>query len=263
VAQIHPTAIVDPRAQLADDVEIGPFCTVGSNVSIAAGSRLISHVVIDGGTTVGRRNTFYPFASIGLAPQDKKYADEPTRLVIGDDNVFRENCTIHRGTVQDQGVTTLGSRILVMASAHVAHDCVVGDDVILANVATLAGHVKVGEFAIVGGLAAVHQFCRVGAHVMIGGCACVTQDVAPYVIGHGNPFSVSGMNVEGLRRRGFDADAIAAVRTAHKIVWRSGDVLTVAREKLQALHNESSVSAQAALKPLIEFLSISGRGLAR
>jgi UDP-N-acetylglucosamine acyltransferase len=263
VAQIHPTAIVDPRAQLADDVEIGPFCTVGPNVSIAAGSRLISHVVIDGGTTVGRRNTFYPFASIGLAPQDKKYADEPTRLVIGDDNVFRENCTIHRGTVQDQGVTTLGSRILVMASAHVAHDCVVGDDVILANVATLAGHVKVGDFAIVGGLAAVHQFCRVGAHVMIGGCACVTQDVAPYVIGHGNPFSVSGMNVEGLRRRGVDADAIAAVRTAHKIVWRSGDVLAVAREKLQALHNESSVSAQAALKPLIEFLSVSGRGLAR
>jgi UDP-N-acetylglucosamine acyltransferase len=219
--------------------------------------------VIDGDTQIGSGNTIYPFASIGLAPQDKKYANEPTRLIVGDDNVFRENCTIHRGTTQDQGVTTLGSRILVMASAHVAHDCVVGNDVILANVATLAGHVTVGDFAIIGGLAGVHQFCRVGAHAMIGGCACVLQDVAPYVIGHGNPFSVSGMNVEGLRRRGFDTDAMAAVRNAHKIVWRSGDVLAVAREKLQAFHDESSVSAQAALKPLIDFLSVSGRGLAR
>jgi UDP-N-acetylglucosamine acyltransferase len=133
----------------------------------------------------------------------------------------------------------------------------------LANVATLAGHVTVGDFAIIGGLAGVHQFCRVGAHAMIGGCACVLQDVAPYVIGHGNPFSVSGMNVEGLRRRGFDTDAMAAVRNAHKIVWRSGDVLAVAREKLQVFHDESSASAQVALQPLIEFLSVSGRGLAR
>jgi UDP-N-acetylglucosamine acyltransferase len=263
MASVHATAIVSPGATLADDVEIGPFCTVGANVVIGAGSRLISHVVMDGHTTIGERNTFFPFASIGLAPQDKKYANEPTRLVIGDDNVFRESCTIHRGTTQDQCVTTLGSRILVMAYAHVAHDCVVADDVILANAATLAGHVKVGAHAIVGGLAAVHQFCRVGAHVMIGGCACVTQDIAPYVLGHGNPFSVSGVNLEGLKRRGFDADAIAAVRSAHKTVWRSGQVLAEAKVELQKQHDASNESGKAALKPLIDFLAVSGRGLAR
>jgi UDP-N-acetylglucosamine acyltransferase len=145
----------------------------------------------------------------------------------------------------------------------VAHDCVVGDDVILANAATLAGHVSVGDFAIVGGLAGIHQFCRVGAHVMIGGCACVLQDVAPYVLGHGNPFAVSGVNVEGLKRRGFDADAIATVRAAHKLVWRSGIVLAQAKIELRALHDSSNESAKRALLPLIEFLATSGRGLAR
>ncbi len=263
MARIHPTAIVAPTAELAPDVEVGPFSTVGEHVRIGAGSKLVSHVVIDGHTTIGERNTFFPFSSIGLAPQDKKYAGEPTRVVIGNDNVFRESCTIHRGTAQDHGVTTLGSRILVMAYAHVAHDCLVGDDVILANAATLAGHVQVGAFAIIGGLAGVHQFCRVGQHAMIGGCACVTQDVAPYVLGHGNPFSVSSVNLEGLKRRGFDADAVAAVRDAHKIVWRSGHVLAEAKVHLQALHDGSSASAQAALKPLIDFLAVSGRGLAR
>lgn len=263
MARIHPTAIVASTAKLAPDVEVGPFSTIGEHVQIGAGSKLVSHVVIDGHTTIGERNTFFPFASIGLAPQDKKYAGEPTRLVIGDDNVFRESCTIHRGTTQDQGVTTLGSRILVMAYAHVAHDCIVGDDVILANGATLAGHVQVGHFAIVGGLAGIHQFCRVGQHAMIGGCACVTQDIAPYVLGHGNPFSVSSVNLEGLKRRGFDADAIAAVREAHKIVWRSGHVLAEAKAMLQTLHDGSGASAQAALKPLIDFLAVSGRGLAR
>jgi UDP-N-acetylglucosamine acyltransferase len=263
MATIHPLAIVDPRAQLAADVEIGPFCTVGANVKIGAGSKLISHVVVDGDTTIGERNTFYPFASIGLAPQDKKYAGEETKLSIGNDNVFRESCTIHRGTLQDKQITTLGSRILAMAYAHVAHDCIVGDDVILANAATLAGHVKVGDFAIVGGLSGVHQFCRIGAHAMIGGAACVLQDVAPYVIGNGNPFSVSGVNLEGLKRRGFDADALAAVRAAHKLVWRSGKVLSEAKLDLQSMHDEANPSAQAALRPLIEFLAESGRGLAR
>jgi UDP-N-acetylglucosamine acyltransferase len=263
MAAIHPLALVDPAAKLGANVEIGPFCTVGANVKLGDDCKLISHVVIDGDTKIGARNTFFPFASIGLASQDKKYANEPTRVVIGDDNVFRESCTIHRGTAQGGGVTSMGSRILAMAYAHVAHDCVVGDDVILANNATLAGHVIVGDFAIVGGLAAIHQFCRVGSHVMIGGCACVTQDVAPYVLGHGNPFSVSGVNVEGLKRRGFDADAISAVRAAHKLIWRSGNVLAQAKIELQALHDSSSESSRRALKPLIEFLSTPGRGLAR
>jgi UDP-N-acetylglucosamine acyltransferase len=260
---IHPHAIVHPSATLADDVIVGPFCTVGKGVRIGDGSCLISHVVVDGDTEIGARNTFYPFASIGLAPQDKKYANEPTRLVIGDDNVFRESCTIHRGTAQDRAVTTIGSRVLAMAYAHVAHDCVVGNDVILANNATLAGHVKVDDFAIIGGLAAVHQFCRVGAHVMVGGCACVTQDVAPYVLGHGNPFSVSGVNTEGLKRRGFSVEAIAAVRAAHKTVWRSGMVLAEAIVALDETFAASSTEVQQVLAPLLAFLKTPGRGLAR
>ncbi len=263
MATIHPLALVDPAAKIGANVEIGPFCTVGANVTLGDNSKLISHVVIDGDTRIGQRNTFFPFASIGLASQDKKYANEPTRVVIGDDNVFRESCTIHRGTAQGGGVTTLGSRILVMAYGHVAHDCVVGDDVILANAATLAGHVSVGDYAIVGGLAAIHQFCRVGAHAMIGGCACVTQDIAPYILGHGNPFSASSVNVEGLKRRGFDADAVDAVRAAYKLIWRSGMVLAQAKIELQTMHDASNDSAQRALKPLIDFLATPGRGLAR
>jgi UDP-N-acetylglucosamine acyltransferase len=263
VAVIHPLAIVDAAATLASDVEVGPFCTIGANVALGAGCKLISHVVIDGHTSIGARNTFFPFASIGLASQDKKYANEPTRVLIGDDNVFRESCTIHRGTAQGGGVTTIGSRILAMAYAHVAHDCVIGDDVILANAATLAGHVRIGDFAIVGGLAAIHQFCRVGAHAMIGGCACVLQDVPPYILGNGNPFSVSGVNLEGLKRRGFDAEAIAAVRAAYKLIWRSGTVLAQAKLELQALHDSSDDSAQRALRPLVDFLAVPGRGLAR
>jgi UDP-N-acetylglucosamine acyltransferase len=260
---IHPHAIVHAKAVIADDVSIGPFCTVGEGVRIGAGSKLISHVVIDGDTTIGERNTFYPFASIGMAPQDKKYANEATRLVIGDDNVFRESCTIHRGTAQDRGVTTLGSRILAMAYVHVAHDCIVGDDAILANGATLGGHVTLDRYAIVGGLSAVHQFSRVGAHAMIGGCACVTQDVAPYVLGHGNPFTVSSVNVEGLKRRGVSAEAIGAVRTAYKTVWRSGLTLKEAIESLDATIAESGDDIRGILKPLADFLRTPGRGLAR
>jgi UDP-N-acetylglucosamine acyltransferase len=260
---IHPLAIVHENATLADDVAIGPFCTVGPNVRIGSGSSLVSHVVIDGDTAVGERNVFYPFASIGLAPQDKKYAGEATRVVIGNDNVFRESCTVHRGTAQDRGVTTIGSRVLAMAYAHVAHDCIVADDAILANGATLAGHVTVDRFAIVGGLSAVHQFCRVGAHAMIGGCACVTQDIAPYILGHGNPFTVSSVNTEGLKRRGTSAEAIAAVRAAYKTVWRSGLTLKEAVESLDATMASSSDEVRTILAPLAEFLRTPGRGLAR
>ncbi|HPG62795.1 MAG TPA: acyl-ACP--UDP-N-acetylglucosamine O-acyltransferase [Casimicrobium sp.] len=263
MAQVHPQSIVHPNAKLAADVEIGPFCTVGDGVALGAGTRLISHVVIDGDTQVGAGNTFYPFCSIGLASQDKKYANEPTRVVIGDNNTFRESCTVHRGTVQDEGVTKLGSRGLYMAYAHVAHDCVIGDDVILANAATLGGHVKVGNFAILGGLAGVHQFCRIGEHAMVGGASCVLQDVAPYVLGQGNPFTVSAVNSEGLKRRGFSVDAITAVRGAYKTVFRNGLIL---KEAIVALETESAAATpevQAALAPLIAFLKSPGRGLAR
>jgi len=263
MTRIHPTAIVDPTARIADGVEIGPFCTVGACVDIGAGCRLVSHVVVEGPTVMGARNTVYPFASIGLAPQDKKYAGEATRLEIGDDNTIREGATLHRGTATGSGVTRIGSRILFMAYAHVAHDCVVEDDVIMANAATLAGHVQVGRFAILGGLAAVHQHTRIGRHAMVGGCSCVLQDVAPYAIGHGNPFAVSSVNVEGLKRRGFSRAAIAAIREASRVVFRAGLTLRDAIAALEAMHERADDEVRSALLPLIEFLRTPGRGLAR
>lgn len=263
MAKVHSQSIVHPSAQLADDVEIGPFCTVGAGVVMEPGCELISHVVIDGDTRIGSGNTFYPFCSIGLASQDKKYANESTRVEIGTDNVFRESCTVHRGTAQDKGVTRVGSRGLFMAYAHVAHDCVVGDDVILANAATLGGHVRVGDWAIIGGLAGVHQFCRIGAHAMVGGASCVLQDVAPYVLGQGNPFSLSTVNAEGLKRRGFTIEMIAAVRSAYKTVFRNNLTLRDAVATLIAEQEGHSPEVQAVIVPLIEFLQVPGRGLAR
>ena len=263
MAHVHAMSVVHSAAKLAPDVEVGPFCTVGEGVVLGAGSKLISHVVIDGDTHIGIGNTFFPFCSIGLASQDKKYANEPTKVVIGDDNVFRESCTVHRGTVQDSGVTTIGSRGLFMAYAHVAHDCVIGDDVILANAATLGGHVHVGNWAILGGLAGVHQFCRIGEHAMVGGASCVLQDVAPYVLGQGNPFSLSTVNSEGLKRRGFSAEAVTTVRNAFKTVFRNGLTLKEAIAALEAEMLTSSDDARAALMPLVAFLQTPGRGLAR
>ena len=263
MAQVHSLSIVHPSAQLADDVEIGPFCTVGAGVVLGLKCQLISHVVIDGDTRIGSGNTFYPFCSIGLASQDKKYANESTRVEIGNDNVFRESCTVHRGTAQDKGVTQIGSRGLFMAYAHVAHDCVLGDDVILANAATLGGHVRVGDWAIIGGLAGVHQFCRIGAHAMVGGASCVLQDVAPYVLGQGNPFSLSTVNAEGLKRRGFTPEMIAAVRNAYKTVFRNNLILKDAISTLVAEQQAHSAEVQAVITPLLDFLQSPGRGLAR
>ena len=263
MAHVHALSIVHAGAKLAPDVEVGPFCTVGDGVVLGAGCKLLSHVVIGGDTQIGNGNTFFPFCSIGLASQDKKYANEPTKVVIADDNVFRESCTVHRGTAQDRGVTTIGSRGLFMAYAHVAHDCTVGDDVILANAATLGGHVHVGNWAILGGLAGVHQFCRIGEHAMVGGASCVLQDVAPYVLGQGNPFSLSTVNSEGLKRRGFSAESVVTVRNAFKTVFRNGLTLKEAINTLETEMLTSSDDAKAALTPLVTFLQTPGRGLAR
>ncbi len=263
MAHVHAMSVVHPEAKLAPDVEVGPFCTVGENVVLGVGCKLISHVVIDGHTHIGTGNTFFPFCSIGLASQDKKYAAEATKVIIGSDNVFRESCTVHRGTVQDRGVTTVGSRGLFMAYAHVAHDCIIGDDVILANAATLGGHVHVGNWAILGGLAGVHQFCRIGEHAMVGGASCVLQDVAPYVLGQGNPFSLSTVNSEGLKRRGFSVEAVTTVRNAFKTVFRNNLTLKEAIAALEAEMLASSEDAKAALMPLVTFLQTPGRGLAR
>ena len=219
---IHPTALIDPGAQLADDVEVGPYSIIGADVSIGAGSVIGPHVVIRGSTRMGQRNRIFQFASVGEDCQDKKYKGEPTRLEIGDDNVIREGVTLHRGTVQDQGITRIGSRNLFMAYSHVAHDCSVGNDCILANQATLAGHVHVDDFAILGGMVAVHQFSRVGAHAMCGGGSIILKDIPAYVMVSGHPAETHGINYEGLKRRGFSREAMQALRHAYKVVFRQG-----------------------------------------
>ncbi|MBE0505749.1 MAG: acyl-ACP--UDP-N-acetylglucosamine O-acyltransferase [Marinospirillum sp.] len=230
---MHPTALIDPRAQLADDVEVGPYSIIGSDVSIGAGSIIGPHVVIRGTTVMGERNHIFQFASVGEDCQDKKYKGEPTRLEIGNDNVIRECATIHRGTTQDQGITRIGSRNLFMAYAHVAHDCIVGNDCILANQATLAGHVHVDDFAILGGMVAVHQFSRVGAHAMCGGGSIILKDIPAYVMVSGHPAETHGINYEGLKRRGFSKEAMQALRHAYKVVFRQGMILQDAIAELE------------------------------
>ncbi|MCL7929387.1 acyl-ACP--UDP-N-acetylglucosamine O-acyltransferase [Halomonas llamarensis] len=219
---IHPTALIDPSAQLADDVEVGPYSIIGPQVAIGAGSVIGPHVVVKGPTTLGARTRIFQFASVGEDCQDKKYDGEPTRLVVGDDNVIREGVTIHRGTVQDRSETTIGSRNLLMAYVHVGHDCIIGNDCILANQVTLAGHVNVGDCAILGGLAAVHQFCHFGEHAMAGGGSIITKDTPAYTMINGNPAQVHGLNLVGLKRRGFSSEAIKALTDAYKLLYRQG-----------------------------------------
>ncbi len=231
---IHPTAIVDPAARLADDVEVGPFSVIGADVEIGAGSRIGPHVVIKGPTRLGQRTRIFQFASVGEDCQDKKYAGEPTRLEMGDDNVIRECVTLHRGTVQDRGVTRIGHRNLFMAYSHVGHDCIIGDDCILANQVTLAGHVTIGDFAILGGLAAIHQFCHFGTHAMAGGGSIITKDTPAYVMINGNPAQAHGLNQVGLKRRGFSREAIKALSDAYKTVYRQGLTLEQALAALDA-----------------------------
>lgn len=233
MSRIHPQAIVDPAARLADDVEVGPWTLIGPDVEIGAGSVIGPHVVVRGPTTIGQGNRIFQFASVGEDCQDKKYAGEPTRLEIGDFNVIREGCTIHRGTVQDRGVTTIGSHNLLMAYVHVAHDCVVGDNIIMANNATIAGHVHVGNGAILGGYTTVHQFCHLGAWSMSAANSAVFKDIPAYVMVGGNPASAHGMNFEGMRRRGFSPELVTALRRAYKQVYRQGLTLQEALKSLE------------------------------
>lgn len=261
-ASIHPTALVDPKAKLAADVSVGPYCIVGPDVVVGQGTVFGPHCVVDGHTTIGRDNTFYRFCSVGGMPQDKKYAGEPTRLEIGDRNMFREYVTLNTGTVQDVGVTRLGSDNWVMAYVHVAHDCQIGNQTILANGVQMGGHVHVGDWAIVGGLAAVHQFGKIGAHAMVGGSSALHKDVPPFVMGSGNPCVPVGMNVEGLKRRGFSANAISAIREAYKILYRRGLSLEQAKDQIreQCAAGEDVASA---LEILLDFLDSSQRGIIR
>ncbi len=259
---IHPTALIDPRAHIHASVAVGAYSIIGPDVKIGANTIIGSHCVIDGHTEIGQSNHFYRFCSIGGIPQDKKYAGEPTRLEIGDRNMFREYVTINTGTTQDVGITRLGSDNWVMAYVHVAHDCQIGSQVILANGVQMGGHVHIGDWAIVGGLAAVHQFGRIGSHSMTGGQSAVHKDIPPYVMSAGNPCVPVGINSEGLKRRGFSAEAIAALRDAYKIIYRRGLSLDDAKAELRA-RQDSEPSVADALQPMLDFLDKSERGIIR
>jgi UDP-N-acetylglucosamine acyltransferase len=262
MAQIHPTALVDPQAQLGHSVSIGPYTVVGPHVRIDEGTQVGPHCVIEGHTTIGRDNRIFQFASVGAAPQDKKYAGEPTQLLIGDRNTIREFCTLNIGTVQDAGVTRLGDDNWIMAYAHLAHDCVVGNNTIFANNAQVAGHVQVGDWVILGGFTCVHQFVRIGAHAMTGLGTTLTQDLPPFVIAQGNPCAAHSVNMEGLRRRGFGPARLAAVKQMHKLIYRESLTLDQAREQINALA-QSHPEALEDVELMQAFLAQQGRGIVR
>lgn len=255
---IHPSAIVDHSAKIADDVEIGPFSIIGKDVSIDSGTWIGSHVVINGPTHIGKDNKIYQFSSLGDAPQDKKYAGEPTRLEIGDRNIIREYCTFNRGTTQDAGVTRLGDDNWIMAYVHLAHDCQVGNNTIFANGTTLAGHVKVEDKVIFGAFTVIHQFCRVGYHAFSGMDTVIKADVPPYSMINGNPAEPHGINIEGLKRSGLTMDQIKTLRRAYKVIYKSGMRLQEAIEELDSMAQDHEEVAR-----LPEFLRLSDRGIIR
>ncbi len=261
-ARVHATALVDAAAELADGVEIGPFTTVGAGVRIGAGTTVGAHCVIEGPTTIGRDNRIGSHNALGLAPQDKKYAGEPTELVIGDGNTIFQFCTMSRGTAQDGGVTRVGDNNWIMAYVHLAHDVQLGSHTILANNATLAGHVEVHDWAIVGGLTGVHQFCKIGAHVMTGFQSHVSQDVPPYMTVSGNPLAVHGYNAEGLRRRGFSRERIGLVKQMHRLLYREGLTLDAAKAAIAALRGTVE-GGDGDVDLLLGFLAASTRGIVR
>jgi UDP-N-acetylglucosamine acyltransferase len=274
---VHPTAILDARAELADDVRVGPYAVIGPDVVIGPGSRVGAHTVIEGPTRIGANNDIRAHSVIGGPPQDKKYRGEPTRLHIGSGNTIHEFVTINRGTVQDEGLTQVGNDNWIMATVHIAHDCRVGDHVILANTTNLAGHVHVGDWVILGGYTGVHQFCKIGAHAMTGVGSVVLHDLPPFVMASGNTAQAHGLNTEGLRRRGFAPEALAALRSAYKTLYRSGLTLAQARdalaEQLAQLRqtepdtriqpDDVALSPSASVALLTEFLSRVERGIVR
>ena len=258
MAVIHPTALVAPGARLADDVEIGPYTIIGEHVEIGAGTTVGAHAVITGYTKIGAHNQIFHFVSLGEAPQDKKYAGEPTRLEIGDRNTIREFCTFNLGTVQGGGLTSIGDDNWLMAYAHIAHDCHVGNKTIFANGASLAGHVTVDDWVIFGGFTGVHQFCRIGAHVITAASSLVLQDVPPYLMVAGNTAQPYGIHVEGLKRRGFTSEAITELKRAYRTLYKSGLLLEEAKAQL----GEQARTAPD-VQRMVDFLATSKRGIIR
>jgi len=255
---IDQRAVIDPGAELDEGVSVGSFSIIGAGVEIAAGTEIGPHVVIRGPTRIGRDNRIFQFCSIGEDPQDKKYAGEPTRLVIGERNVFREFCTVHRGTVQDQGVTGIGDDNLFMAYTHVAHDCVIANHVIMANASSLGGHVQIADWAILGGFAIVHQFCRIGAHSFAAMGSVIAKDIPPYVTVGGHPAKPHGINSEGLLRRGFDEDAIQAIKRAYRKLYLGKLKLNEALAEI-----DDMAASQPALTVFGDFLRCSERSIVR
>jgi UDP-N-acetylglucosamine acyltransferase len=262
MSSVHPTALVDAKAELDASVSVGPYAVIGAGVCIGAGTTVGPHVVIEGPTTIGRDNTIHAHAALGTAPQDMKYRNEPTQLIVGDRNTIFQFTTFSRGTAQDGGITRVGDDNWLMAYVHIAHDAQVGSHTVLANNATLAGHVHVGDWAIVGGLTGVHQFCKIGAHAITGFQSHVSQDVPPFMTVSGNPLSVHGINAEGLKRRGYTRERIAGIRQLHRLLYREGLTLDKAREAMAAL-NGTVEGGDADIQALLEFLAASTRGIVR
>ncbi|GAB1369005.1 acyl-ACP--UDP-N-acetylglucosamine O-acyltransferase [Azonexus hydrophilus] len=255
---IHATALVDPAARLGSNVRIGAYSIIGPHVEIGDNTEIGPHVVIQGHSRIGRDNRIFQFCSLGEVPQDKKYAGEPTRLEIGDRNTIREFCTFNLGTAQDKGVTRIGDDNWIMAYVHIAHDCQVGNKCTFANNASLAGHVTVDDWAILGGFTGVHQFCRIGAHVMTAVSTVILQDVPPYLMAAGNTAQPYGINVEGLKRRGFSADALLSLKRAYRTLYKSGLRLEEARAKLV-----EAAQTQPEIQLFVDFLDLSRRGIIR
>jgi UDP-N-acetylglucosamine acyltransferase len=255
---IDPRAVIAPGAQLAEGVEVGPFAVIGEGVEIGEGSIIGPHAVINGPTRIGRECRVFQFASIGDAPQDKKYRGEPTRLEIGDRNTFRECCTVNRGTVGGHGITRIGSDNLFMAYSHVAHDCVIGDHCVFSNSVALAGHVEVADWVIMSGFAGVHQFCKVGAHAFLANNTAATRDVPPYLLVAGTPAEPKGINSEGLKRRGFTPEQIANIKQAYRVLYRDGLKLEEASQELERL-----AADQPELRLFTEFLPTVTRSIVR
>lgn len=255
---IHPSAIVDPAAELDEEVSIGPFCVIGADVRIGSGSEIGPHVVIKGATDIGHDNRIYQFASVGEDPQDKKYAGERTLLQIGDRNVIREFATINRGTVQDEGITRIGSDNLFMAYVHVAHDCSIGNNVVMANAASLGGHVRIDDWAILGGFTLVHQFSRVGAYCFSAMGSAISKDVPPYMMVDGKPAKPRGINAEGLKRHGFNREELRGIRRAYRILYKSGLSLEQAISEITIMQDDTP-----ALQPMVKFLHSRVRSIIR